>query len=519
MERKQLKTRVHKNKKTKSIFENFTEAPSIESQDQGIRKSFKLIPKIYTVLVLYISFFTYVRGYGLPAGLFWDENYHIPSAYKYLNHVMFMEPHPPLGKLFIALGEYIFHPNNNVNTTSFLITDYIKNIPDGFSFVGVRFFPVVFAVLGAIVFFFILYKISKNPHISFLFTSFYLFDNALIVHNRGAMIEGIQIFFILAAFLYFLILLDVEKTNNLQYFILGILVGLAISVKLNAAMMLLIFIPLFLYKHKNLLSKTTIKIFLSKALLFFLGVSFIFCGTYYIHAVLGQKVLEGRYYDASPVYQWILANKQTANPLYFPIILRDNLFYIRDYEASVPKYKPNDPNENGSLPYMWPFGDKTINYRWQTDGGGIAHYLYLVGNPLIWFSGLLGIISAAFLVIATVIFKRPISNKKLFFIIIVLLSLYITYMCAISTLSRVLYLYHYFIPLLFSLILVFTVYTYIFEKRLEIKDKKLSFITIIFVLLIVITYFFFSPLTYFQPLTTSQFFMRSWFPFWHMKPV
>ncbi len=168
---------------------------------------------------------------------------------------------------------------------------------------------------------------------------------------------------------------------------------------------------------------------------------------------------------------------------------------------------------------MWPFGDKAINYRWETDDGGVSRYLYLVANPLIWFSGLLGIISAAALIIATVIFKRPISNKRLFFIITVLLSLYIIYMCAVSTISRVLYLYHYFIPLLFSLILVFTVYTYIFEKRLEKDDKKLSFLTTVFVLLIVATYFFFSPLTYFQPLTTSQFFMRSWFPFWHMKPV
>lgn len=479
------------------------------------------IPVIITALVvLYISWSTYMRDYWYPSSLFWDENFHIVSAYKYLNHVMFMEPHPPLGKLLIALGEYIFHPNQNLNTASFLITDHINSVPPGFSFIGVRFFPVLLATLAAVLFFFILYKISQNSLISFLFSSFYLFDNALIVHSRGAMIDGIQIFFILADFLYFLILIDAEKRTNLQYFLLGLLVGLPVSVKLNGAIMVLIFIPLFFYKQETLSLSTLVKNFLVKAMLFFLGISLIFCGVYYIHAVLGQKVLAGETYNASAQYKQILADKQSYNPLYFPIILRDNLIYISQYEAGVPSYKPNDPNETGSLAYTWPFGDRTINYRWETDNGGqTTRYLYLVGNPLIWLSGLIGIISAVSLVIATVVFKRPVSNKRLFFIINVLLCLYIIYMYDISIIKRVMYLYHYFVPLIFSLIMTFTVYMYIFEKRLKKEDKKLFIATAIFIILIVLIYLFFSPLTYYEPLTKSQFLMRSWFPFWHMKPV
>ena len=303
----------------------------------------KITMIIYTLLVLYLSCLNYFRNYWYPPHLFWDENYHIASAYKYLNQVMFMEPHPPLGKLFIALGEYIFHPNENLDTTYFLTTDYIKDIPPGFSFVGVRFFPVLFATLAAVLFFFILYKISKNPHLSFLFSSFYLFDNALIVHNRGAMLEGIQIFFILAAFLYFLILFDVKKINNLQYFIMGLLVGLAVSVKLTGAIMVLTFIPLFaksilnsdqlkkpyenelrishlhqlvwlypvfFYTQKNLSPSTIVKTFLSKAMLFFLAISLIFCGVYYVHGMLGKNIVEDRYYATSAVYAQILADKQ-----------------------------------------------------------------------------------------------------------------------------------------------------------------------------------------------------------------
>jgi dolichyl-phosphate-mannose--protein O-mannosyl transferase len=253
-------------------------------------------------------------------------------------------------------------------------------------------------------------------------------------------------------------------------------------------------------------------------LLFLSAIALIFGGVYYVHAMLGQKVLANRYYAASNIYIQILADKQNADPLSFPIILRDNLHYISQYEAAVPKYKPNDPNENGSLPYTWPFGDKTINYRWET-ANGTTKYLYLVGNPVIWFAGFVGIVAAVGLVIATLVLKRPIANKKLFFIIVVLLALYIIYMCAVLPIQRVLYLYIYFIPLIFSLLLAFTMYIYIFEKAIQRRDKRLFIGTILFVLLIILTYAFFSPLTYYQPLTRDQFLMRSWFSFWQMKPV
>ena len=470
------------------------------------------------LLVLFIAYCTYFRNYWYPAGLFWDENYHIASAYKYLNHVMFMEPHPPLGKLLIALGEYLFHPNTKIATTSFLTTDYINNIPASFSFVGVRFFPVLLGTLSSVLFFFILYAICKNSFVSFLFSSFYLFDNALILQSRGAMLDSIQLFFVLGTLLYFLLLLEAKKSTSLSYFVLGLLAGLAIAVKLNASVLLLLFFPLFCYQHRPLSLKILVSKLPMQAILFLTGSALVFCGTYYIHGMLGQTVLDYRYYGASDVYQTVLNDKKSSDPIYFPIILRDNLQYSKQYEAGVPKYKPNDPTENGSLPYTWPFGDKAINYRWEVDSNG-ARYLYLVGNPLIWLSGLIGTVSAVSLLIVTLAFKRPIHNRKLFFIIVVLLALYIAYMIGVMQIQRVLYLYLYFIPLILSLLLAFTVYSYVFEKAIQRLDRRLVIGSVLFVLLIILVYAFFSPLTYFEPLTKDQFLMRSWFSFWHMRPV
>ena len=89
---------------------------------------------VYAGLVLLLSYFTYVHNYASPAALFWDENYHIASAQKYLNGVFFMEPHPPLGKLLIAWGEKLL--NENPVDNQFIATDYGKTLPNGFSFYG-----------------------------------------------------------------------------------------------------------------------------------------------------------------------------------------------------------------------------------------------------------------------------------------------------------------------------------------------------------------------------------------------
>ncbi|MEK7218454.1 MAG: phospholipid carrier-dependent glycosyltransferase, partial [Patescibacteria group bacterium] len=96
---------------------------------------------VFLFFVTLLSFLTYFYRYGEPQRVFWDENYHIASAQKYLHGVFFMEQHPPLGKLLIAAGEKLFHPN--ARTDQFLATDYGRDFGDDFSFTGYRFFSAL----------------------------------------------------------------------------------------------------------------------------------------------------------------------------------------------------------------------------------------------------------------------------------------------------------------------------------------------------------------------------------------
>ena len=515
-----------------------------------MKKNISII--FFSIIVLLISYFTYFRNYQYPSNLFWDENYHIASAQKYLNGVFFMEPHPPLGKLFIALGEYLIQPNKKINTRSFLATDYIKDIPKGYSFAGVRFFPTLFATLSAVLFYLILYTLSKRPILSFLFTSLYLFENAIIVHSRGAMLEPIQMFFVL-----FFLLFSIEKINTIDYrrwkvegrklkveagglkvidyIQLGFLYGLAVSVKLNSGSLGILVIILLAKEYYH---RVDLKQIFIKSLVFMLTAVSVLIGFYYIHIYLGKTVVDKRYYEASGQYKKMLNNQypisNVQSPIsniqtnfnspflrqgkQFPNLLKEHLQFIFHYEKGVPKYDVCKVGENGSLPVTWPFGNKAINYRWEKSGESVR-YLYLQGNPMVWLLGLGGLFFSLNLIVSSLFFKTKITNNRLFSFITTFSILYATYMASMMMVERVLYLYHYFIPLIFSLILSYLMFLYLFEEGLK-KKKVIMVITVIAIItIIILVYFFFSPLTYYQPLTHAQFELRNWFRFWGLKSL
>lgn len=479
-----------------------------------IRKSKNLHLVIAVLIVLVISFFVYFRGYTNPSQLFWDENYHIASAYKYINHVFFMEPHPPLGKLFIAWGEELFQTNKHINTSSLLATDYIKDLPTGFSFTGVRFFPVLFGALSGPLFFLLLYSLYPNILLSFFFSFLYLFDNAIIVHSRGAMLDSAGIFFSLLTLFYYVLLQKKKHVSTVSYGILGILTGLILSIKLNGIIFGLLFVFLIIKEIKNKLSKQIFQ----KTITYGLGVILIFCGVYYIHIGNGQRVVEGKYYEASGQLKSVLNANQTGAVFNYPFQLREHLAFILHYEKGVPSLDVCKSDENGSYPLFWPLGNKSINYRWEKSGEGVQ-YLYFQGNPVIWGIGLLGILFSLTMVMSRFLFRLPIKNKEVYSFILFFTFLYVIYMGLALSLSRVLYLYHYLTPLIFSFILAYLQFIYIFERHMRKNSRNLFIFLFVYFVFVIAVFFFYSPLTYYVPLTEKEFQMRNWFGFWQLKSI
>ncbi len=469
---------------------------------------------LFPFFILLIGYFTLFQNYQNPPKQFWDENYHIASAQKYIDGVMFMEPHPPLGKLLIAFGEKIINPNKNIDKSGFDKTDYIRKFPKNLSYEGYRFFPTLFAWLNSVLFFYILVYLLKSRFLAFLFTSLYLFDNAVIVHSRSAMLESTQLFFIFSSVLYFLYIYYESKYKLLNYIILSFFIGLGIAVKLNGLIMILLFVPMFFHEFKISLPSYIIK--LSSG---FVVIAVVFLGFMYIHTALGVKMPVNKTYGMSKEYRQIIKKGETSSIKNFPVMLRDNLIYMKSYSKGVPRYNPcKKGGENGSLAYTWPFGNKTINYRWEKHNGKVQ-YLYLMPNPVVWFLGFTGILLSTILIGSKLIFNLKIEDKKTFELISLFTFIYFSYMIVMVNIPRVMYLYHYFIPLEFSLFLFVLVFRYIYSEYIEKNDLVLLSSVVILTITVFIAYWYFSPLTYYKPLSYDEFIKRIWVEYWHLKAV
>ena len=141
------------------------------------------------------SYFTIWRGHNEPNTLVWDEHFHIASAQKYLNEIYFQEPHPPLGKLLIALGEQIL--KSDFSHPDFLHFDRAPNTPDNFHVDGYRLMPTLFSTAVPLVLFDLLLVATSSIGMSFLGALLLVLDLAFSTHCRVAHLEAFQNLFIL----------------------------------------------------------------------------------------------------------------------------------------------------------------------------------------------------------------------------------------------------------------------------------------------------------------------------------
>jgi dolichyl-phosphate-mannose--protein O-mannosyl transferase len=69
------------------------------------------------------------------------------------------------------------------------------------------------------------------------------------------------------------------------------------------------------------------------------------------------------------------------------------------------------------------------------------------------------------------------------------------------------------------MIISFLLYLYIFEEHIKRGYKIVLFQLVIIFLLIFITYSRFAPLTYYLPISATDFEKLEWFPIWGLKAV
>ena len=479
-------------------------------------------------LVTVAGYFSYFHGLDEPRNFFWDENYYIADAQKELNGIFYMQIHPPLGKLLIAAGEFIL--DKNPSDDQFLDMDHAKRAPSWFSFEGYRFLPVLSAWLTAPLLFVILLLIFKRPVLAALATSPYLFDNGIIVHGRGAMLDAPFIFFCVLTILLFVLTLQqrhtfrAEKTPRRFYVLslaLGISFALVMATKNQGAILLILFVTLAfaLLPSWKRIGQLTI---LSMA-----SFTFIYCAVWQIHFLNGgtvnPRLKNHGYYGASNEAKNLIAAGKQTSLVAFPTLLRDSFQYVFTDNAGIPRLEPCKPSENGSPPHFWPVGARTINYRWDRENHDSVRYLNLVPNPVGWFSALGGVGLAAALCLYWIAMgvRRRFRNDseeirpELYttkILVFVFLTAYLVFMGWMISMDRILFLPTYFLPLIFAyLTLGCVVATFPRFRKIQISILG-TLATGVFVAFLI-----YRPFTYHLPLTDEQVNQRAILDVWALN--
>lgn len=470
---------------------------------------------LLTVTVL--GYCTYMHNYAYPAQFFWDENYHVASAQKYLHGVFFMEPHPPLGKLLIAAGEAILQPNER--TDQFLGTDYAGGAGMNFSFAGYRFFPALLAWLAAPLIFGIFLLLSRNALHATLLSFLYVFDNALIVHLRGAMLEGPLVFFSVLSVLAFLLFLEWkndERKRMLAAVGFGAAVAAAVTVKVFALIFLLpALIAMFVLRHHP---RAMFQVG-GAALAAFIVV---FAGVWQIHFSIASHVNpnlpDDGYYQASDSLKALLNAGRASSIAAFPLQLKDHMNFVSHYQRGVPELDLCKADENGSPFFLWPVGARAISYRWETPGNDLYQYLYLQVNPVVWGAGLLSVILAVGLLCGA--WFTDIQRLRPPVALLAFLAMYGGFLAAVSRITRVMYLYHYFLPLLFTLFMLPLVLGMV--RRFgpwHVTATARTGVLAALALLTFIGFQFYRPLSYYEPIDAASFQRRALLSIWELHCV
>lgn len=479
------------------------------------------------LLVSLLGIATFGWRYWEPRSLFWDENYHIASAHKQLAGVMYMETHPPLGKMLIAAGEHLLGRNAGKDFSTVLRRDYISNgdLPRDYDYAGVRLASVLSMILAIPLLYLLILRITGSGVCATVCAALPALDNALLVHTRAAMLEGPQILFAILALYGFARCVTAPRIRAWHYLLLGALIGLAMAVKLNAAVLLILLVALHLVHQWTdlragrigaLLRRSALAVPLGTA-----GVVASFCAVFWLHIAM-TGTLGGQLYKASSAYITHLREGTAATPAGFTTGLRDHLRYIGEYSAGVPRLDVCKPGENGSVVAGWPLGGKTINYRWNrevVDGQSRVAYTYLVGNPLVWWPVLAGVLLALALVACRWVFGIAIADRRLFLWMSLNSGLWLAYMLAILQIERVMYLYHYLLPLIFGIVNLAVVMAYLLREGLAQRRWHTRINVLAYGLLAAVSFAHFAPLTYGTPLTQMEFEQRQWFGLWRLEPV
>ncbi|WP_353930121.1 phospholipid carrier-dependent glycosyltransferase [Okeanomitos corallinicola TIOX110] len=479
--------------------------------------------RLGTIFIFILSFSLRFWGLDRFNTLVFDEVYFAQFGNNYLTQTPFFNAHPPLSQYIIGLGIWIgnhipFWQNTVNGATGYLLSPWSYRWTN--AFIG-SLIPFIIILLT--------YQLSYRRSFALLAGLFTALDGLFLVESRYALSNIYIVFFGLLGNLC--LLLALEKQNKQRWvalIIAGISFGASVGTKWNGLWFLagvygiwitaclISWLQSFLkndnlnpqdnqnYEQIILQKITQINIF---QMAFFLG---IIPGIIYSLIWIPHLQLDTR-------YGFIEVHKQI---LQFHLQLGGNNPSIHPYCAAW---------------YKWPLLTRPMAYYYQTtqnirdplpvfgpplprDAGKIIYDVHAIGNPFLWWFGLIAIIFLISMLFIKIIL--PGIQQKCLFIpknigTDTWIGLYIVINYAANLLpwvkvNRCVFIYHYMSAVVFTFIAL----AWFVDQCLRSYRKEWRIVGLTITFMIIAAFIFWLPIYLGLPLSVEDYRLRMWFRSW-----
>ncbi|MGB2692305.1 MAG: phospholipid carrier-dependent glycosyltransferase [Thermodesulfobacteriota bacterium] len=398
------------------------------------------LPYAILLLLFLLSFSLKTHNLGHPERYYFDENFFAFTAQEMAKgnplgwqkgerapgKAEYEWTHPPLGKEISALGILIFGDK----TSSW------------------RIMQAFFGALGTLIIFFLARNLFNSQSAGIIASFLYTFESFIFVFSRIALVDIYLFNFLMLASLFFI---KFSKSANFRYLILtALFAGAAMSVKwsggfIAAFLFCLSIIVIFYKNHNNKYGKSTSIQLLKVVSIFLFMPLLIYLATYIPYFLNGNSLSDFISFQETMFSYHKNVSKQHAYRSEWwswPLMIRPLCLYI----------------------------EKIGNYR---------EYIYAIGNPVIWWSGLLAIAISIYYAI----------RYRYYPLLFVVLSFFAYIVPWSISPRKVTYIYHYMPSLLFIILAL----SYFLDKIWQ-KSYRTKILVIYFLICVVVSFIFFYPI-------------------------
>lgn len=400
--------------------------------------------RLLVLILVLLGLATRVVGLGHPHEVVFDEVHFgkFVTAYCCTGERIF-DIHPPHGKLLIAGVAKLFGYSGGADF------EYIGQTYGRVSPISLRLFPAIVGVLLPLIVFGVLLQLGVSKKIAFLAGLFLVFDNALIVQSRVISLDMLLLVVTFGSLWAYL------KGGRAWFMLSGALAGLAFGTKFTGLLALGLIGVLMLV---DLIRTREYRRVISGGVIVLLSAMVIYVVGWWLHfALLPYSGPGDVWYERTG--NWVV-----------DMVTEHRRMFDANYNLTA-------SHHDASRWWGWPFMHSPVFY-W----AGSSATIYLLGNPIVWWGSL------ALLVLAIFNFRFSIFKQRVALVFLGYIMAYVPFM----RIPRALFLYHYFTPLVFSLLIGFV---WLDRVKIKSEERKDSVILSLAVLLF-LGYLVFWPLTY-----------------------